>query len=70
MICDDGDDDYDSLHDGDDDSVAIDDGEDDDWNDGGDDIVVAAMIVITLIMMKVAMTVRGLLTYDGGNDLH
>ena len=33
-------------------------------------MMVATMIVMTfVIVMKVAMTIRGSLTYDGGNDL-
>ena len=58
MICDDSDDDYGGWDDGGDDFVHVDDG-------GNDDRIVNDFVIV----MKVATTIRGLLTYDGGNDL-
>ena len=44
------------------------------WDDGGDDFIAVDNggnddSMTFVIVMKVAMNIRGSLTYDGGNDL-
>ena len=44
------------------------------WDDGGDDFIAVDNggnddRMTFVIVMKVAMNIRGSLTYDGGNDL-